>query len=118
MAEQPRPQWIYQFLPGTRPELGRDPDAWTEEDNRVAADHFAYLSRAADDGRVILAGRAQDWEGPAIVIIEAATRDEAATFMSEDPFILFTARVHPFRAAIARRPASRPGEGPGHVHLR
>lgn len=98
-------EWIYHFTPGDRPELARDESAWTDRDTRIAQEHAAYIGRAADEGVVILAGRAQDGIGPAVVIYEAETADEARSFMERDPFVregLFGADLHPFRAAFMR----------------
>ena len=98
-------EWIYHFTPGDRPDLARNPHVWTERDEAIASEHAAYISQAADDGIVILAGRAQDGIGPAVVIFEMATADEAQAFMNSDPFVregLFGADLHPFRAAFMR----------------
>ncbi|MDH3730991.1 MAG: YciI family protein [Acidimicrobiia bacterium] len=102
MAEQ----FIYHFLPGDRPALATDPEAWTPEDERVSTEHFERLRQAAADGTVVLAGRSQDGIGPAVVIFEAASQEEAQAFMEADPFLssgLFRASLHPFRVAVARR---------------
>lgn len=102
-------QFLYQFLPGNRPDLATNPELWTSRDEKVAADHFQYLSQATNSGRVILAGRSQDGVGPAIVIFEAADEADAREFMEADPFVaeqLFRAELHPFRASLVR-------EGPG-----
>ena len=99
------PQWLYHFLPGPRPELATEPEAWTVEDERVAAAHFAHLEQALADGILILAGRSQDGVGPAIVIFEAADESSAREFMESDPFVssgLFGASLHPYRAALFR----------------
>ena len=99
-------EWIYHFSAGERPDLARNPGAWTSRDEEIAAEHAAYISKAADDGVVILAGRAQDGIGPAVVIIETATAEEAQAFMNADPFVregLFGADIHPFRAAFMRK---------------
>ena len=104
------PQFIYQFHPGDRPELATDPEAWSESDEAVASAHYSYLSKGVDDDIVILAGRAQDGVGPAIVIIETPSEEAAFEFMSNDPFVasgLFEARIHPYRVAMWREP----GEG-------
>jgi uncharacterized protein YciI len=104
MAGPVRQQFIYVFEP-VRPELVTDPDAWTEEDTRIASAHFAYLQRATREGIVILAGRALDGKGPAVVIFEADTEDSARRFMEADPFVaggLMRASLHPFRAALVR----------------
>jgi len=45
MSKQYPLQFIYHFEP-IRPELVTDPDAWTEEDNRIGEAHFAYLKKA------------------------------------------------------------------------
>lgn len=100
-------QYLYRFLPGDRPELATDAEAWTEEDNRIGRAHFEYLQAATEAGTVVMAGRSQDGIGPAIVIIESATEAEARAFMAGDPFVksgLFQASLHPFRVALMRPP--------------
>jgi len=103
----PSEQYLYQFLPGARPELASDPTAWTPQDTAVATAHVEYLRRGAEEETVILAGRSQDGIGPAIVIVAAASEEEARRFMEEDPLVasgLFGASLHPYRVAISRRP--------------
>ena len=104
MSKKETLQFIYHFDP-IRPELVTDPDAWTDEDNRIADAHFAYLQKATQDGIVLLAGRSQDGVGPAIVIFEAESEAAAREFMENDPFVsggLMRASLHPFRAACVR----------------
>jgi uncharacterized protein YciI len=104
MTEGTSKQYIYVFDP-VRPELVTDPNAWTEEDERIGTAHFVYLKQATEDGVVLLAGRSQDGIGPAIVIIEVASEVEAAEFMQNDPFVssgLMRASLHPFRATLVR----------------
>jgi uncharacterized protein YciI len=104
MTETEMQQFIYQIKP-SRPELVTDPDAWTEEEIDIGRQHFAYLKKATERGTLLLAGRAQDGEGPAVVIFEATSRKEARRFMESDPFIatgLMRATLHPFRAALVR----------------
>ena len=84
MSEQEKKEFIYTFDP-IRPELVTDPDAWTEEDERIFEAHFAYLKQATEEGIVLLAGRAQDGVGPAICILEADSEEEARRFMENDP---------------------------------
>lgn len=99
------PQWLYMFLPGPRPELATDPDAWAEDDERVAGRHFVYLQKALADGILVLAGRSQDGIGPAIVVFEAENKQAARSFMESDPFVssgMFGASLHPYRAALMR----------------
>ena len=99
--------FLYQFILGDRAELATNPDAWTEEENQISADHYAYLKQALEDGVLIFAGRSLDGIGPAVVVIEATTEEAARAFMLEDPFVkseLFGADLHPFRAALVRVP--------------
>ncbi len=96
-------QFLHQFHPGDRPELARDPTAWTEADDGISTEHYERLREATEAGRVILAGRSQDGIGPAIVIFHAESEEDARRFMEEDPFVsngLFRASLHPFRAAL------------------
>lgn len=98
-------QFIYELVP-VRPEMVDNPDLWTEDDLKMADDHFAYLSKATDEGRLILAGRSLDGKGPAVVIFEAEDEEAARCFMEADPFVsrgFATATVHPFRVALARK---------------
>lgn len=104
MTEPVKGQFVYVFDP-VRPELVTDPDAWTEEEIRIANEHFAYLQKATIDGIVILAGRSLDGVGPAVVVFEADSEDDARCFMLADPFVaggLMRASLHPFRAALVR----------------
>jgi uncharacterized protein len=99
------PQFIYQFLPGDRPELLIDPTAWSEDDERIGEEHYEHLVQATEDGIVILAGRSLDGVGPSIVVFEADNEEDARRFMEEDPFVakgLFAASLHPFSAALIR----------------
>ena len=108
MSEQEKKEFIYAFDP-VRPEMIDNPDAWTEEDVRIFEEHFAYLKKATEEGIVLLAGRAQDGVGPAIVIFEADSEEEARHFMENDPFVaggLMRASLHPFRAALVRKAVS------------
>ena len=105
MSDNARQHFIYVFDP-VRPELVTNPDAWTEEDNRIAEAHWNHLVQATEAGIVILAGRSLDGIGPAVVIFEAASEGDARRFMESDPFVaggLMRATLHPFRAALVRR---------------
>jgi uncharacterized protein YciI len=98
---------LYQFLPKDRPDLMTDPNAWTEADSIIAETHFTYLKQATEEGIVILAGRSLDGVGPAVVIFESQSEEDAQRFMENDPFVrqgLFNASLHPFRAALVREP--------------
>jgi uncharacterized protein YciI len=104
MTDRTVDHYIYVFDP-VHPEMITVPDAWTEEDNRIAAEHVAYLKDATERGTVILAGRSLDGQGPAVVILEATSEAEARRFMESDPFVaggLMRTSLHPFRAAFVR----------------
>jgi uncharacterized protein YciI len=98
------PEYIYTITP-SREELISNPDSWTEAEVAIFKRHAAYLKQAAEDGIVIVAGRAQDGVGPAVVIFEAESDDAAQHFMNSDPFIgerLMHGSLHPFKAAFSR----------------
>lgn len=98
-------QYLYMFGPGPRPELATDPESWTDGDRSIGSRHFAYLSEATKKGTVLLAGRCPDGVGPAVVIFDAASLDDAQRFMKNDPFIssgLFGASLHEFNASLIR----------------
>ena len=83
--------------------MATDPTAWTKEDELIAEEHCERLRAATKEGTVVLAGRSLDGVGPAIVVLEAESDEEAKDFMDDDPFIisgLFTASLHPFRVAL------------------
>jgi uncharacterized protein YciI len=104
MADQEKKHFIYVFDP-VRPELVTNPDAWTAEEERIGEAHFAYLKQATTEGTVLLAGRSLDGIGPAVVILEATSEDEARRFMQNDPFVtggLMRAALHPFRPSLVR----------------
>ncbi|MGI9585744.1 MAG: YciI family protein [Acidimicrobiia bacterium] len=99
--------FMYVFGPGPRPEMASDPDSWTDDDRAIGARHYAYLSHATATGTVLLAGRCTDGAGPAVVIFDAESPDDAHDFMAGDPFIaegLFTASLHEFNASLVRSP--------------
>lgn len=108
MAE--RQHYLYQFTPGERANLATNPDAWTDDDNQTATDQFNHLKQALADDILIFAGRSLDGIGPAVIIFEAASEEEARSFMEADPFVkygLFGVELHPFRAALMREPQER-----------
>lgn len=107
MASTMLSTYLYMFGPGPRPELASDPDSWTDDDRAIGARHYAYLSNATANGTVLLAGRCTDGVGPAVVIFDAESLDDAHDFMVKDPFIaegLFTASLHEFNASLTRSP--------------
>jgi uncharacterized protein YciI len=99
MTLPPVEGFMYYFMP-TKPL-----EIWTPDDEATAERHYAYLKAATDEGQVLLAGRSLDGEGPAFVVFDAASEEEARGFMEGDPFVssgLMQASLHPFRAALIR----------------
>jgi uncharacterized protein len=85
-----------------------DDSAWTKDDNAVVEKHFARLKEAADRGEVILAGRTAESLDKTfgILVFEAKDQEAASEFVKEDPAVaagLFTAELHPFSVALARK---------------
>ncbi|MGW9586817.1 YciI family protein [Microbacterium sp. NPDC055455] len=95
-------QWLYRIVP-SRPEMVADA---TDDEQRIVADHFAYLVDLRDRGILILAGRTQEGEGTfGVTIFEADDEQAARAVMAADPGIsggVFLATLHPYRVAVAR----------------
>ena len=78
------------------------------QQNAVATRHFEYLAKAAQDGKVILAGRTTEALDKTfgLVIFEAASEADAREFMLAGPAIvaqLMTATLHPYAVAMQRK---------------
>ena len=77
-------------------------DETTPEEEARLGEHFDYLERALEDGKLILAGPCLDGEF-GVVLFRAATDDEASEFVQSDPAVrrgLMTAELHPFRVSL------------------
>jgi uncharacterized protein YciI len=101
-----RAQYIY-VMHALDPAKAASRDSWTKEDQETFNLHWTRLERARDEGRLILAGRSQDGDGrgPAIVIFEAESDDDAQRFFEEEPFFVqgfAQGTLHPFRVAVSR----------------
>jgi uncharacterized protein YciI len=61
--------------------------------------HVARLERWNKEGRVVLAGPLTDKVG-SLIVIEAASREDAEEFVREDPYTVFNVfdrvEIHPF----------------------
>jgi uncharacterized protein YciI len=101
----PKPkQYIY--LLKLVPRL-HDDSAWTDDDKKTVATHFAHLKAATAEGKVILAGRTLESGSRTfgIVIFEAADEAAATKFMNSDPAVaakVMTATMHPYQVALQR----------------
>ncbi|PYJ09116.1 MAG: hypothetical protein DMF06_10985 [Verrucomicrobia bacterium] len=108
-AQTPKPDKPKQFIYVLRlvPRLHAD-SAWTKDDEKALARHFARLKQAIDTGEVILAGRTMEPGDKTfgIAIFEAADEKAARSFMESDPAVvagLMTAELHPFAVALQRK---------------
>ncbi|MFD4957340.1 YciI family protein [Microbacterium sp. NPDC058389] len=95
-------QWLYRIVP-TRP--GMLTAAMADEE-RLVAEHFAYLVALRDRGALILAGRTQEPVGTfGLVIFEAEDEAAARAVMTADPAVagrVFAATLHPYAVAVSR----------------
>ena len=98
-----------QFICVLRVAPGRyDENTWSKEDNAAVEKHFNQLKEAAERGQLILAGRTSESLDKTfgIVVFEAKDQEAASEFVKEDPAVaagLFTAELHPFSVALARK---------------
>jgi uncharacterized protein YciI len=96
------PLFLYKIQP-VRPEmLSVGP---TPEEDQIIADHFAYLKHLTGAGVVLLAGRTltADYSSFGIVILTAASEEEARRIMLADPAVhhrVMRAELYPFRLAL------------------
>ncbi len=105
-----QPTWIGIF--SLRQGL-HDLTAWTDAERDAVQSHFEGLVRQAREGRLVIAGRSNDFEGEdrlaadtvGITIFHAADRDEAQRLMEDDPAIVaavMTYRLHSYNIAVSR----------------
>lgn len=86
----------------------RDEKNWTERDGAAVGRHFRRLQRLHREGKVLLAGKTADDadEGQfGLVVLEVGSEDEAREIMEGDDAVrerIMTARLFPFRVALAR----------------
>jgi uncharacterized protein YciI len=98
-------QYMY-VLQAVDPLKAASRENWTAHDQETFDLHWDRLVRLREAGTVLLAGRAQDADGggPAIVIFEADSEEDARRLVDEEPFVtrgFATATLHPFRIALA-----------------
>lgn len=82
-------------------------EAWTEADNAIVDEHFAYLKRLLAEGRLILAGKSggNDANTFGLVIFEAQDDAEAQSVMAHDPSVIYgimTATLSTYHVALRR----------------
>lgn len=103
VEEMPSPGtgWMYVPKPG-REDFFTNPDP---DEGAVVGEHFRYLQRAIASGKLVMAGPCTDFVGPAVVIFEASSEEEARAFMENDPAVqagVFVATLHPMNFSLLR----------------
>lgn len=81
-----------------------DRQKWTAREHNIAETHFDHLKKLTKEGKAVLAGRTlnKDETQFGIVILKAASEQEARSLMENDPAVkkgLMTAELYPFRIA-------------------
>lgn len=75
---------------------------FTPKEEKAINEHFDYLKKKLDEGKLILAGRCQQGEF-GIVIFHASSEKEAESFLDNDPAVkgkVMSAEMHPFLVAL------------------
>lgn len=77
----------------------------TPEEDKISAQHFAWLKEHADKGTVLLAGRTLNTDETSfgIVIFRAESDEAAQKFLKEDPGVnqgIMHGEVYPYRVAL------------------
>lgn len=105
-----QPTWIGIF--SLRDGL-HDLTAWTDAERAAVGAHFEGLVRQAREGRLVIAGRSNDFDGEdrlagdtiGITIFHAVDRDAARATMDADPAVragVMRYRLHSYNIAVAR----------------
>jgi uncharacterized protein YciI len=76
----------------------------TEDEAQIVADHFAYLQRLHDDGRLVLAGPSPvPGDSFGLDVYDVDDRAEVEAILAVDPAIasgIMTAEIRPFRISL------------------
>jgi uncharacterized protein YciI len=97
---------VKQFVYVVRPTRLGMVDEPTADEERVVREHFAHLQRLLADGRLHLAGPANDGaESFGIVVFDAEDEEQARATMESDPAVVqgvMSATLHPFRISLEK----------------
>lgn len=75
------------------------------QEEAIVNEHFEYLKRELESGKLVLAGRCLDG-GFGIVVFRAKSEEDAEEFMKNDPAVkkrVMIAELHPFRVALIEK---------------
>jgi uncharacterized protein len=105
MADNEKHQYMY-VMQAVDTSKAASRENWTPEDQETFNLHWNRLVELTKAGVVLLAGRGQDPDGtgPAIVIFEAESEEEAQRVFEEEPFLtrgFARATLHPFSIALS-----------------
>lgn len=97
-------QFIYVIRPVPRLQVEAN---WTEADNKIVDEHFAFLKALLADGRLIMAGKTDglDERTFGIVIFEADSMEAAERTMRDDPAVkagIMTGEIFGYSVALSR----------------
>lgn len=93
--------YIY-MLKLSDPSLNEDVN-WTDEQNKIVEEHFAYLKNLINNNVLIMAGRTIGEDIFGIVLFRAETKESALEIMNRDPAVqkkLMTTELHEFSLAL------------------
>ncbi len=94
--------WLYLLRP-VRLAMVDDP---TAAEAAIVSDHFAYLERLRDEGRLIVAGPSLAGEDTfGLVVLSIEDELEARAVMAADPAVtggVMTAELRPLRLSVVR----------------
>jgi uncharacterized protein YciI len=76
----------------------------TEEESRIVSDHYAYLVRLRDEGKLVVAGPSiVEGDTFGIGVLDVDERAEVEAIVAADPAIvggIMTAEIRPLRIAV------------------
>lgn len=90
------------FIYLLRPMRSNFIESITREEEVLLGEHFDYLEKALEEGRLILAGPCLDGVF-GVVIFKAASQEDAQGFMNDDPVVkrrIMRAEAHSFRVSL------------------
>jgi len=78
---------------------------FTSKEENAIDEHFEYLKKKLNEGKLIFAGRCKQGEF-GIVVFRAGSEKEAKSFLTNDPAVkgnVMSAEMHPFLVALAEK---------------
>jgi uncharacterized protein YciI len=82
------------------------PEYGSQGTDEIVGQHFQYLKKLIDEGKVMMAGRFSEVL-IGLIMLEVENRDEAEQIMSMDPAVsanVFHAELYPWTIALRSKP--------------